>query len=54
MGVGALSLRIGHHEVAVQVLDTPGRREMAPLLVPFYRQCAAVALVFDTGSLASF
>ena len=40
--------------VRVELLDTPGRPEFAPLIVPFYRQCAALALVFDVGSKASF
>ena len=36
-----------------QLLDTPGRRRFAELLVPFYRTCGALVLVFDVGSAAS-
>ena len=35
-------------------LDTPGRAELEQLLAPFYRQAAALVLVFDVGSAASF
>ena len=37
-----------------QFLDTPGRPELEQLLTPFYRQAAAVVLVFDVGSATSF
>ena len=37
-----------------QFLDTPGRPGFEQLLTPFYRQAAAVVLVFDVGSAASF
>lgn len=37
-----------------QLLDTPGRRCFAELLVPFYRTCGALVLVFDVGSAASY
>lgn len=40
--------------VSFQFLDTPGRSELAELLVPFYRQAHAVVLLFDVGSAASF
>lgn len=36
------------------LLDTPGRPEFAPLVAPFYRNAAALVLMFDVGSAASF
>ena len=54
VGVGALSLRIGHHEVAVQVLDTPGDPRFAPLAQIFYPSVQYVILLFDATTLESF
>ena len=40
--------------LCIHLLDTPGRAEFEPLVAPFYRQAAALILVFDVGSMASF
>ncbi len=40
--------------VSFQLLDTPGRPELAELLVPFYRQVHAHVFMFDVGSATSF
>lgn len=36
------------------LLDTPGREQFEPLVAPFYRDAAALVLMFDVGSAASF
>ena len=36
------------------LLDTPGREAFEPLVAPFYRDAAALVLMFDVGSAASF
>jgi len=40
--------------ICYHLLDTPGRVEFEQLLAPFYRDAAALVLVFDVGSAASF
>ena len=40
--------------VAFQLLDTPGADSLSQLLVPFYRSCDVLALVFSVASSASF
>ena len=54
VGVGALGVRIGTSNVAVQMLDAPGDERFAPLARLFYRDVAYALLVFDATSIASF
>ena len=53
-GVSALSVRIGHQEIAVQVLDTPGDARFQPLAKSFYPTVRYAILLFDATSFKSF
>ena len=54
VGVGALTVRIGGHAVALQILDTPGDPRFAPLGHIFYSSTPYALLVFDATSFESF
>ena len=54
VGVGALSIRIGAHDLAVQVLDTPGDARFAPLGQIFYPTVPYAIFLFDATSFDSF
>lgn len=54
VGVGALVVRLGMHDVAVQVLDTPGDARFAPLGQVFYGMSWGCILMFDVTSFDSF
>lgn len=54
VGVSALSVRIGHQEIAVQVLDTPGDARFQPLAKIFYPTVRYAILLFDATSFKSF
>ena len=54
VGVGALVLRLGQHDVAVQVLDTPGDERFAPLGAIFYPSVDYAMLMYDATSFESF
>ena len=54
VGFGALKLRMSNFDVAVQVLDTPGSPQFAPLGAAFYSSVSYALILFDATSLASF
>jgi Ca2+-binding EF-hand superfamily protein len=54
VGVGSLVVRIGHTDVALQVLDTPGDARFAPLGRIFYPSVRFALLVYDATSFESF
>ena len=54
VGVGALSLSLGPHEVALQVVDTPGDARFAPLGRIFYPSVPYALLLFDATSFETF
>lgn len=54
VGVGALTVKIGTHPVALQVLDTPGDERFAPLGAIFYGSTPYALLMFDATSFESF
>ncbi len=54
VGVGALAVKIGGHDVALQVLDTPGDPRFAPLGQIFYSKIAYCLLIYDATSFESF
>lgn len=54
VGVGALVVRIGNYDVAVQVLDTPGDERFAPLGRIFYPTVPYCLLMYDVTSYESF
>ena len=54
VGVGALITRLGLHDVAVQVLDTPGDARFAPLGQVFYGMTWGCLLMYDVTSFDSF
>jgi len=54
VGVGALVLRVGGYDVAVQVLDTPGDARFAPLGQVFHPMAWGCLLMYDVTSFDSF
>jgi Ras-related protein Rab-7A len=54
VGVGALAVRVGGHDVALQVLDTPGDPRFAPLGHVFYPAVKYALLIYDATSFDSF
>ena len=54
VGVGSLVCRLGSHDVALQVLDTPGDQRFAPLGQIFYTTTSYALLVYDSTSFDSF